>query len=146
MKSEAEAAESAAERAAYAGVDVAYHYASPKTYPLDNEKAKADVPPEQYRNYPGYAYVTHSAFVEVDTETGKTKVLKVIAAHDCGRVINPHVCEGQIEGSCSMGISACRRHPKRPSMSCSCMKTRIRTGPTGRRGSRRSQWSRRPLP
>ena len=31
-------------------------------------------------------------------------MLKVIAAHDTGRVINPHIVEGQIEGSCSMGI------------------------------------------
>ena len=94
----------APERMRFAGVGIEYHYASPKTYPLDDEEAKKTVPIDQYRNYPGYAYVTHTAFVEVDTETGKTKVLKVIAAHDCGRVINPHICEGQIEGSCSMGI------------------------------------------
>jgi CO/xanthine dehydrogenase Mo-binding subunit len=31
-------------------------------------------------------------------------VLRVVAAHDCGRVINPMLVEGQIEGGVSMGI------------------------------------------
>ena len=44
------------------------------------------------------------AIVEVDPKTGKVKILKVIAVHDCGRVINPLMAEGQIEGSCLMGI------------------------------------------
>ena len=43
------------------------------------------------------------AIVEVEEKTGKVKVLKVIAAHDVGRAINPLKIEGQIEGSCSMG-------------------------------------------
>lgn len=92
------------ERKQYAGETFSYHYASPKTYPLDDVEAKRTLPPEQYRNYPGYAYVTQTAFIELDKETGEVKVLKVIAAHDCGRAINPHVIEGQLEGSCSMGI------------------------------------------
>jgi CO/xanthine dehydrogenase Mo-binding subunit len=42
--------------------------------------------------------------VEVDTETGEVKVLKIAAAHDVGRALNPMAVEGQIEGGVSMGL------------------------------------------
>jgi len=43
------------------------------------------------------------AEVEVDPETGKVKVLNVVAAQDCGFAINPMIVEGQFEGSVAMG-------------------------------------------
>jgi CO/xanthine dehydrogenase Mo-binding subunit len=45
------------------------------------------------------------AEVEVDTETGVVTVLKYVAAVNAGRVINPRLAEGQIEGSvlCALG-------------------------------------------
>ena len=43
------------------------------------------------------------AEVEVDTETGQVQVLKMVAAHDVGRAINPQICEGQIEGAIETG-------------------------------------------
>jgi 4-hydroxybenzoyl-CoA reductase alpha subunit len=46
-----------------------------------------------------YTYGAAIAEVEVDSETGMVKVLKVTAAHDCGAAINPTAVEGQIEGS-----------------------------------------------
>jgi len=46
-----------------------------------------------------------TAEVEVDIETGKVKVLKIAAAHDVGRAINPDLCEQQIEGAVVMGLS-----------------------------------------
>ncbi len=51
-----------------------------------------------------FSYAAHAALVEVDTETGIVNVLKVIAAHDIGRAINPLALEGQIEGGIVMGI------------------------------------------
>ncbi len=51
-----------------------------------------------------YTYGTHGVEVEVDTETGKVKILKYVAAHDIGRAINPLLLEGQIEGGALMGI------------------------------------------
>jgi 4-hydroxybenzoyl-CoA reductase subunit alpha len=51
-------------------------------------------------NYSSYAQV---AEVEVDTETGMMKVLKVTTAHDCGFPFNPMLVEGQIDGQVSMG-------------------------------------------
>ncbi len=43
------------------------------------------------------------AEVEVDPETGRVKVLNVVAAQDCGYAINPMIVEGQFEGSVAMG-------------------------------------------
>jgi CO/xanthine dehydrogenase Mo-binding subunit len=51
-----------------------------------------------------YAFGAQVAVVEVDTETGVVKVLKVAAAHDVGRAINPLSVEGQIQGGILMGI------------------------------------------
>ncbi|MBI1733049.1 MAG: molybdopterin-dependent oxidoreductase [Gammaproteobacteria bacterium] len=42
--------------------------------------------------------------VEVDTETGAVKVLRVVYAHDIGRVINPAAAQGQVEGGVQQGI------------------------------------------
>jgi 4-hydroxybenzoyl-CoA reductase subunit alpha len=54
---------------------------------------------------PAYSFMTQAAEVEVDTRTGRVKVLNVVASHDCGRAINPLLVEGQLEGSvvCAMG-------------------------------------------
>ncbi len=51
-----------------------------------------------------YAFGTHVAEVEVDTETGVVRVLAFTAAHDVGRVINQMGIEGQVEGGIVMGI------------------------------------------
>jgi xanthine dehydrogenase molybdenum-binding subunit len=42
--------------------------------------------------------------VEVDTETGEVKVLRVVFAHDIGKVINPAGAEGQVEGGFQQGL------------------------------------------
>lgn len=52
---------------------------------------------------PGY-YGAVFAEVEVDTETGRVKVLKVTSAFDVGRAINPDLVRGQIIGGAVMGI------------------------------------------
>ncbi len=53
---------------------------------------------------PAYSFSAYVAEVKVDVETGQTKVLKVWAAHDCGKALNPLSVEGQIIGSCHMGM------------------------------------------
>jgi carbon-monoxide dehydrogenase large subunit len=52
-----------------------------------------------------FMFATHAAEVEVDVETGVVKVIRVAAAHDVGRAINPMGCEQQIEGAVVMGLS-----------------------------------------
>jgi xanthine dehydrogenase YagR molybdenum-binding subunit len=50
------------------------------------------------------SFGAHFAEVEVDVETGRVRVLKYLAVHDCGRIINPLTAEGQIKGAVTMGI------------------------------------------
>jgi CO/xanthine dehydrogenase Mo-binding subunit len=54
--------------------------------------------------YGAYSYATQMVEVEVDTETGQFEVLRVVAAHDVGRAINPMAIEAQIEGGVIMGL------------------------------------------
>ena len=42
--------------------------------------------------------------VEVDTENGEVRILKLVYAHDLGKAINPAIVEGQIEGGAVMGL------------------------------------------
>lgn len=51
-----------------------------------------------------YSNGTHIATVEVDAATGQVQVLNYFLAHDCGRVINPMIVEGQIMGGIACGI------------------------------------------
>jgi 4-hydroxybenzoyl-CoA reductase subunit alpha len=53
---------------------------------------------------PSYSYSAQVAEVTVDPETGRVRVDKITAAHDCGRALNPLAVEGQIEGSVYMGF------------------------------------------
>ena len=54
--------------------------------------------------YACYIYATQVADVEVDTDTGEVTVLRVAAAHDVGRAINPAGVEQQIEGAVLQGM------------------------------------------
>ncbi|HEV2385649.1 MAG TPA: 4-hydroxybenzoyl-CoA reductase subunit alpha [Candidatus Acidoferrales bacterium] len=53
---------------------------------------------------PAYSYCAQTAEVTVDPETGRVRVDRIVAAHDCGRALNPLTVEGQIEGSVYMGM------------------------------------------
>jgi CO/xanthine dehydrogenase Mo-binding subunit len=68
----------------------------PPTSPLD--KNGQGVP------YAVFGFGAHLAEIEVDTELGTVRVLKVTAAHDVGRAINPTLIEGQIEGGVAQGL------------------------------------------
>jgi CO/xanthine dehydrogenase Mo-binding subunit len=54
--------------------------------------------------YLQYTYGALTAEVEVDTETGRVQVLKMVAAYDVGKAINPISVEGQIEGGTIQGL------------------------------------------
>jgi CO/xanthine dehydrogenase Mo-binding subunit len=70
---------------------------NPETTFLDPETG-------QGKPYGAYVFATQIAEVEVDTETGEVEVLSIAAAHDSGRVVNPLLAEGQVEGGISMGL------------------------------------------
>jgi aldehyde oxidoreductase len=54
--------------------------------------------------YAVYGFGAHMAEIEVDMELGTIKVLRLVAAHDVGRAINPTLVEGQIEGGAAQGL------------------------------------------
>ncbi|WP_028668627.1 xanthine dehydrogenase family protein molybdopterin-binding subunit [Runella zeae] len=51
-----------------------------------------------------YPFGCHIAVVEVDKETGTTKIKRFIAVDDVGNVINPMIVDGQIHGGLAQGI------------------------------------------
>ena len=70
------------------------------------------VPPEtsfdlatgQGEPYICYSFSANVVEAEVDTETGETRVTRVVSGHDCGKVVNPTSAEGQIEGGVVQGL------------------------------------------
>ncbi|MEI6824612.1 MAG: molybdopterin cofactor-binding domain-containing protein [Desulfuromonadales bacterium] len=53
---------------------------------------------------PAYSFGAHAAEVQVDEETGIVTVLRLVAAHDLGRTLNPLAAEGQVEGAVANGL------------------------------------------
>jgi len=51
-----------------------------------------------------YSNATHLVEVEVDIELGRVEFIRYVVGHDCGRVINPMIVEGQIQGGVAHGI------------------------------------------
>ncbi|NLA82095.1 MAG: molybdopterin-dependent oxidoreductase [Clostridiaceae bacterium] len=70
----------------------------------DNTTADVDKETNQGDAYACYIYATQVADVEVDTKTGEVTVLRVGAAHDVGKAINPMMCEQQVEGAIAQGV------------------------------------------
>ncbi|HET7233897.1 MAG TPA: xanthine dehydrogenase family protein molybdopterin-binding subunit [Longimicrobium sp.] len=46
----------------------------------------------------------HAVVVEVDEETAMAKFLRYVVVHDCGKLINPMLVEGQVQGGVAQGI------------------------------------------
>ena len=74
-----------------------YEYWAPETQPLG----------EGGDMHFAFSFAAQAAEVEVNTLTGEVEVLRVIAANDVGRAINPLGLKGQIEGGVMMGIGNC---------------------------------------
>jgi CO/xanthine dehydrogenase Mo-binding subunit len=93
------AVKGAAERALARWVDESrpavaeYTYLAPKTTPF------AEVDGQPITPNLAYGYVAQSVEVEVDTETGRILVTRVVSADDVGQAINPRQVVGQIEGA-----------------------------------------------
>jgi xanthine dehydrogenase molybdenum-binding subunit len=71
-----------------------YEYWAPKTVLLGTD---GDI-------HFAYSYAAQAAEVEVNTQTGEVKVLRVISANDVGKAINPLGLQGQVEGGIMMGL------------------------------------------
>lgn len=73
---------------------VMYDYIAPRTKPLG----------EGGDMHFAFSFASQAAEVEVDTRTGRTRVLRVIAANDVGKALNPLGLQSQFEGGIIMGI------------------------------------------
>ena len=69
----------------------------PRTTPLDPQTG-AGTP-----NY-SYGYTSQAVEIEVDTQTGLVRVLRIISVHDVGRAVNKQQVEGQIEGCLAQAV------------------------------------------
>ncbi|QBF32029.1 molybdopterin cofactor-binding domain-containing protein [Thalassococcus sp. S3] len=78
-----------------------YVFAAQESYDPPTTALDAD---GQGTPYAVYGYGAQMAEVEVDMALGTTRVLHIAAAHDLGRVINPMLAEGQIEGGIAQGL------------------------------------------
>jgi CO/xanthine dehydrogenase Mo-binding subunit len=77
-------------------VSVAEATYDPPTVPLDEYG--------QGEPYAVYGYGAQLTELEVDTELGTVRLIRITAAHDVGRAVNPTLVEGQIEGGIAQGI------------------------------------------
>ena len=80
-------------------------------YQQDQFQIMATASHMSYDSPPPFAAVF--AEVEVDTETGLVRVLRLVEAVDCGQVVNPQMAEGQVEGAAvqSLGYALYERMP-----------------------------------
>ncbi|GAA2579087.1 aerobic carbon-monoxide dehydrogenase large subunit [Actinomadura fulvescens] len=77
--------------------------------PEDPPVAPGDEPGLEGRDYYSpvrstFAAGMHAAVVEIDPDTAEIRVLRYAVVHDCGRLINPKIVEGQIHGGVAQGI------------------------------------------
>jgi CO/xanthine dehydrogenase Mo-binding subunit len=100
--------------------------ANPLRYAFDAEAQRAtqfavgggaDRPPIDEDDEPGleatdyysplrstFANGMHAVIVETDPETAEITILRYCVVHDCGRLINPRIVEGQIHGGVAQGV------------------------------------------
>ncbi|MFW3169813.1 aerobic carbon-monoxide dehydrogenase large subunit [Geodermatophilus sp. CPCC 206100] len=86
--------------------------AAPFAHPLDEDVAPiADGSPPGLEAVgvhspvrPTFAYGMHAVVVETDPATAEIRILRYCVVHDCGRVINPLIVEGQIHGGVAQGV------------------------------------------
>ena len=51
-----------------------------------------------------FPFGTHICVVEVDTQSGEIEIRKYVAVDDCGKVINPMIVDGQVQGGIAQGL------------------------------------------
>jgi aldehyde oxidoreductase len=68
----------------------------PPTTPLDRDG--------QGEPYASYAFGAQMVELSVDTQLGKVQLLRIVAAHDVGRAVNPQQVEGQLHGGIAQGL------------------------------------------
>jgi CO/xanthine dehydrogenase Mo-binding subunit len=70
----------------------------------NNTTSDVDKATSQGDAYSSFAWATQLAEIELDTDTGVVRVLRLASATDVGKAINPRLVEGQIEGGAVQGL------------------------------------------
>ncbi len=78
-------------------------YSAPRTWPDLREPAGGYADGER-RLHAAYCFGAQAVSLEVEPSSGRVNVLRVIAASDAGRAVNPAAVEGQMEGGVVMGL------------------------------------------
>jgi carbon-monoxide dehydrogenase large subunit len=89
------------------GTEAATQFASrPRPGPPLSEGTQPGLEATGYYSPPASTWASgcHAAYVRVDPQSFRLEILKYVVVHDCGRLINPMVVEGQIEGGVAQGI------------------------------------------
>jgi aerobic carbon-monoxide dehydrogenase large subunit len=64
------------------------------------EVTRRFMPPE-----PGsFSAAVHAAHVELDADTGAVRLLRYVVVEDCGKVVNPMIVDGQVQGGVAQGV------------------------------------------
>ena len=87
-------------------IECEYYWVDKIVRPLGEDGNNITNDPDQ-KVYTAYIFSAQIAVVEVDEITGEVKVLRMYAASDLGKAINPGLVEGQIVGSVMMGLGYC---------------------------------------
>jgi carbon-monoxide dehydrogenase large subunit len=82
-------------------IALAAHLAS--NIPPDSEPGLAASHFFEPKNFT-FPFGTHICVVEVDRDTGETRILRYVAVDDCGKVINPLLVDGQVHGGIAQGL------------------------------------------
>jgi carbon-monoxide dehydrogenase large subunit len=79
-------------------------FAAYTNHPPDIE---AGLEATDYYNPPNltFPFGSYICVVDIDTGTGAVKIRRFVAVDDCGKIINPMIVEGQIEGGLTMGLA-----------------------------------------
>jgi 2-furoyl-CoA dehydrogenase large subunit len=78
------------------GIHASYTYNFPTSKSPDSE--------DRVDSSATYSFIADLACVEIDPETGQVEIKKYVTVHDCGKVINPKIVEGQTYGSFVHGL------------------------------------------
>jgi 2-furoyl-CoA dehydrogenase large subunit len=78
------------------GIHASYTYNFPTSKAPDSE--------DRVDSSATYSFIADLACVEIDPETGQVEIKKYVTVHDCGKVINPKIVEGQTYGSFVHGL------------------------------------------
>src|SRR5262249_62111298 len=54
-----------------------------------------------------FSYATHAALVAVDPGTGLIEILDYVVVEDGGKLVNPMIVDGQVQGGTAQGIGTC---------------------------------------